>query len=101
MYETQKRKVLDRDILVSVVMTKAPEDVKSALRQEAHRLGDDFDALQAYLHTFLATGRQYNVAGVPIASGGPEPMQVGCLGKGEGKDSDNDKGKGYHDQFRG
>ena len=57
-------------------------------------LGDDFDALQAYLHTFLATGRQYNAAGVPIASGGPEPMQVGGLGKGTGKDSYKGKGKG-------
>eukprot|EP00971_Amphidinium_carterae_P340730 6479190-Amphidinium_carterae.1 len=110
-YELQRGRPLDPDVKVAVVMRHAPEDIKVALRQAAHVIGDDYRKLRSVLDTYVKSGRDYNAAGVCVSThtpsgkassgGGVVPMDVGALskgkekGKGKGKDSGKDSWWSY------
>eukprot|EP00971_Amphidinium_carterae_P044042 866611-Amphidinium_carterae.2 len=107
LYEMQRGRPLDADVKVAVVMRHAPGDVKQALRQASHVIGDDYNRLRDVLATYMQSGRDYNSLGVCIShqsgdsgGGGAQPMDVGGLqdkgkyGKGKGKDKGKQKGKG-------
>eukprot|EP00971_Amphidinium_carterae_P237160 4707058-Amphidinium_carterae.1 len=96
-YELQRGRPLDPDVKVAVVMRHSPEDVRVALRQAAHVIGDDYNKLKSILETYMRAGREYDGLGVHINThtpgqssgagpGGVVPMEVGGLGKGAGKD---------------
>ena len=96
-YKNQSKQPFPEGMMLSIVMTHAPADVKATLRTSQSAIQGKYENLKALCRGFENSGIVYDIRGNPV-SGGPAKMDVGAVDggkKGTGKDWWKGKGKDF------
>ena len=78
--ERDSGKTVDPEVRMAVVTQHAPQSVRQVVLQAAAQGGGVFSRFREIILTYLRTDKHFSSEG----HGGPQPMDVGAIGKGKG-----------------
>ena len=87
-YEEQSKETVNDPTRCAVVMKHAPAGIRLALRTASSSIDSNYAKLKRCVKDYMQTGINYDQQGTSMAAkdvGGPMPMDVGALQKGENK----------------
>ena len=89
-YERDSGKMVDPEVRMAVITQHAPQSVRQVVLQAAAQGGGVYTRFREIILTYLRTDKHFTSDG----HGGPQPMDVGAMGKGKnGKKGDGKKGQ--------
>ena len=90
-YERDSGKMVDAEVRMAVNTQHAPQSMRQVVLQAAAKGGGVYTHFRDIILIYLWTDKHFSSAG----HGGPQPMDVGAIGKGKnGKKGDGKKGDG-------
>ena len=94
-YEEQSKETVNDPTRCAVVMKHAPAGIRLALRTASSSIDSNYAKLKRCVKDYLQTGLNYDQQGTSVPAkdaGGPTPMDVGAIQKGDSKGKSS-KGK--------
>ena len=90
-YERDSGNMVDPEVRMAVITQHAPQSIRQVVLQAAAQVGGVYTRFREIILTYLQTDKHFTSDG----HGGPQPMDVGAIGKGKnGKKGDGKKGDG-------
>lgn len=87
-YEEQSKETVNDPTRCAVVMKHAPAGIRLALRTASSSIDSNYAKLKRCVKDYLQTGLNYDQQGTSVPAkdvGGPAPMDVGAIQKGDSK----------------
>eukprot|EP00434_Breviolum_minutum_P036168 symbB.v1.2.032038.t1/scaffold3793.1/size50245/2 len=87
-YEEQSKEAVNDPTQCAVVMKHAPSGIRLALRTASSSIDSNYARLKRCVKDYLQTGLNYDQQGTSVPAkdtGGPAPMDVGAIQKGDNK----------------
>ena len=87
-YEEQSKEAVNDPTKCAVVMKHAPSGIRLALRTASSSIDSNYARLKRCVKDYLQTGLNYDQQGTSVPAkdtGGPAPMDVGAIQKGDNK----------------
>ena len=89
--------MVDPEVRMAVITQHAPQSMRQVVLQAAAQGGGVYTRFREIILTYLRTDKHFTTDG----HGGPQPMDVGAIGKGKKGDGQKVDGKGGKNNVAG